>query len=387
MNSFNLDELKVEYLAGIDEEITELEEKIIGLEKVSEANLKTAVYEIFRVVHSIKGSAGSFEFYMLANIFHRFEDYIDYTNLNIKLAETVDLFLKFVDLSKKCIRDYQEKPDDLEKYATLVDEIAYSKNNSKGKVLLVEPAKSIQKMFKKICTESNLEMAVIRNGATAMNRILTEKFDAIVTSLNTDVLDGKSLLCAIRVMKNINAKTPLLLVTSDENTVIEDKTISCIQKDNDFIQNIEKFIKEDVLKSSSNLSHIAGELKEFPFNDVFCVEDDRMIQMVIKNTFDKETQANLTMSSDLVSIQKVLLVKKPDLIILDYFLKDCTAEEIVAFISLNKELKKIPIVFMTSSPEKIDMEQMKEMANIKGIVEKPLKSRTLLQEIALAATG
>jgi CheY-like chemotaxis protein len=379
LSDMNIDELKEEYLVIIDENLNELEVRIVKLEKISESELKDSIYEIFRLVHSIKGSAGSFEFYMLSSIFHRFEDHI---NANLKkgeISKSVDLFLKFIDLGRKCIFDYKDNSEDLEKYTTLVDDLTLTRNEHQGKILLVEPGKSIQKIFRKVAEDNNLEIAILKNGATALNRILTERFDAIISSVNIDVLDGKSFLSAIRVMQNINRKTPLLLITSDENTVLTDRTIQCFHKDNLLIQKIEDFIKKDVL------GIIDQAEVTFNFKNVFCSEDDRMIQKIINKSFAQEDGVTLNMASDLATTKEVLFSLEPDLIILDFFFKDCTAEDIMDLISKDDKLKKIPIVFMTSSPDKVDLIKFKKQGNVRGILEKPFKARTLLNEIAQIA--
>jgi CheY-like chemotaxis protein len=379
LSDMNIDELREEYLVSIDENLSDLEEIIVKLEKLNEEEFKASIYEVFRIVHSIKGSAGSFEFYVLSSIFHRFEDHINANLTAAEISDSVDLFLKFIDLGRKCIVDYKENSEELDKYTTLVDDIASTKSDFQAKILLIEPGKSIQKMFRKIAEENGLEISILKNGATALNRILTERFDAVISSVNIDILDGVSLLKAIRVMKNINRKTPLLLITSDERTEISDPSIKCLQKDNSMIQNIEKFIKNDIL-GIVNTEELSTHFKNVLFS-----EDDRMIQMIINKSFSNEDGITLNIASDLNSTKEMLASCKPDLIILDFFLKDCTAEDIMNIIEKDESLKQVPIVFMTSSPEKVDLAKLKQKGNVRGILEKPFKAKTLLNEIAQIA--
>lgn len=381
VTDFNIDLLKEEYLLRIDEDLNALESKIIELEKVQPSDLKSSIYEIFRTVHSIKGSAGSFDLYILSNIFHRFEDHVD-TDVDQKnIAGKIDLFCHFIDLGRKCLADYiNERTHELEKYSTLVDNIAFSADQKIGKMLLVDPGKSIQKIFQKLCDEHSIELSILRNGATAMNRILSERFDSIVSSVNIDVLDGKSLLMAIRVMENVNKESNLLLISSDESTVIQDQSILCIQKNSDLILNIDRYIKTELFKIEMKPVE-----QVFPFKNVFISEDDQMIQLIISKILSSKDDVEFEIFGNLSDIESQISVSLPDLIVLDYFLKDCTALKVMEFISKDSRLEKVPIIIMTSSPDKIDIEGLRKLGNVKGIVEKPIKARTFLKEITQIA--
>jgi CheY-like chemotaxis protein/HPt (histidine-containing phosphotransfer) domain-containing protein len=378
--SFEIDELKDEYLSILEENLLELETAILSLEGQSGEELKKSLFSIFRLVHSVKGSAGTYELFSISNIFHRFEDHIDTKMKTSDIPKAVDTFLGFLDLAKKCLNDYKENSGEMDKYVTLIDELSLSKKTLEGKILVVEPTKSIGKIISKVARENKVELTILENGITALNRILMERFDLIISSINIDMLDGVSFLSAIRVMKSLNQKTPLVLISSDEGfqKTKNLESVEFLVKNSDLLVSLDRVIKKVFEKAPEKNDG-------YDFKRIVCIEDDLMIQKMISRAFRDEKGATLDFAGDLKSAIDLLKSGKPDLIVLDCFLKDCTAQDILNKLVDLPHLKDTPIVFMTASPDLVDLEKAKKLGNIKGIIEKPIKVRTLPYEIALVA--
>lgn len=378
--SFEIDELKDEYLSILEENLLQLETSILGLEGQNGEELKSSLFSIFRLVHSVKGSAGTYELFTIANIFHRFEDHINTKMKKVEVAQAVDTFLGFLDLAKKCLQDYEDNSGEMDKYVTLIDELSLSKKTLVGKILLVEPTRSIGKIISKVALENKVEVTILENGVTALNRILMERFDLIISSINIEMLDGVSFLSAIRVMKSLNQKTPLVLISSDEKFV-KSKNLESVEflvKNGELRDSLDKVIKGVFDKEKSSDS-------DYEFKKIICIEDDLMIQKMIKRAFKDKEGTTLDFAGDYKTAVDLLKTGKPDLIVLDCFLKDCTAQDILNKFAELPHLKTTPVVFMTASPDLVDLELAKKLGNIKGIIEKPIKVRTLPYEISLVA--
>jgi CheY-like chemotaxis protein/HPt (histidine-containing phosphotransfer) domain-containing protein len=378
--SFEIDELKDEYLSILEENLLQLETGILALEGQSGEQLKGSLFSIFRLVHSIKGSAGTYELFTMTNIFHRFEDHINTKINTTEVAKAVDTFLGFLDLAKKCLEDYENNSGEMDKYVTLIDELSLSKKTLVGKILLVEPTKSIGKIITKVALENRIEVTILENGVTALNRILMERFDLIISSINIEMLDGVSFLSAIRVMKSLNQKTPLVLISSDENFVKSRnlESVEFLVKNSELLSSLDKVIK-GIFEKGHSANH------EYEFKNIICIEDDLMIQKMIRRAFKDEAGTTLEFAGDYKESVDLLKSGKPDLIVLDCFLKDCTAQDILNKLAELPHLSNTPIVFMTASPDLVDLKLAKKLGNIKGIIEKPIKVRTLPYEISLVA--
>lgn len=374
--SFDIEELKSDYLLSLEEDLSEVEGKIVELDKLDGKEFDDLIYEVFRKIHSLKGSSGSFEFYMLATIFHRLEDLINLRMNGQKVIGFIDLCFRYVDVVKNCINDYKIDSKELEKYTTIIEGLSIDDKKASGKLLLIEPTLSIRKMINKVALDNNMELTILNNGATALSRLIHERFDLIMTSSKIDAIDGESLLRGIRVMKNLNQKTPMVLISGDVPVDQETNQYDFILKDKDLITNTDTYIKNNVVVSDSQ-----SEEKGFPFKNIVFVEDDLMIQTIIKKIFKDKENVELKLTGDFKSSMSAIVANKPDLLVLDYFLKDCVGTEILeqSFRRIGK--LSMPILFMTSTPENVDLKKLQGWGNVMGIIEKPIKARSLLAEI------
>ena len=88
-----------------------LEQNILILDK--DRNNTDAIQEIFRAVHTLKGSAGAVELFDTQKYTHRFEDLLDLIRNNqIKVDDkTIDILLKGIDILKELINGASEEKE------------------------------------------------------------------------------------------------------------------------------------------------------------------------------------------------------------------------------------------------------------------------------------
>ncbi|MFT6633446.1 MAG: CheY-like chemotaxis protein [Bacteriovoracaceae bacterium] len=293
-----------------------------------------------------------------------------------KEAGFIELCFKYIDTAKNCILDYRNGAQGIEKYTTIIDGINIQDKYTAGKMLLIEPSLSIVKIFQKVAEDNKLEITVLNNGATALNRIIHESYDLIVASAAIEVIDGESLLKGLKVMKNINQKTPMLLISADPYEQLENTDFDFILKDINLLANLDKYLKENIVEKN-----IQSDLEKFNYKNVVFVEDDKMIQLIIKKLFERLPETTLHLTGDYSSSMQAILENKPDLLVLDYFLKDCVGTDILEQVFKIKGKLETPILFMTSTPEKVNIESLKDWGNVKGIIQKPIKVKALLNQI------
>jgi two-component system, chemotaxis family, sensor kinase CheA len=97
----NMDELKGIFIEEATEIIEKLDIDIINFEE--DPSDKELLNELFRGVHTLKGSANSFGFSNLGGFVHHFEDVLDYYRSSDEevTASSIDLFLEAVDIIKE----------------------------------------------------------------------------------------------------------------------------------------------------------------------------------------------------------------------------------------------------------------------------------------------
>ena len=97
----DINKLKEIFIEEANEIVEKLDVDIINFEENPED--KELLNELFRGVHTLKGSANSFGFTRLGEFVHHFEDALDfYRNSDEKVtSKIIDIFLNAVDLIKE----------------------------------------------------------------------------------------------------------------------------------------------------------------------------------------------------------------------------------------------------------------------------------------------
>ena len=109
--------------------------------------------ELFRMVHSLKGSAGTYNFYEISNIAHSMEDVMMtlMQKQQFSSSSTVQVLLKFIDLLRTTTDSFihsKTAPRDLEEKLVKLRQMVFGENL---KVLVVEPSKLLSLM---VCMDS-----------------------------------------------------------------------------------------------------------------------------------------------------------------------------------------------------------------------------------------
>lgn len=120
----NREQLRKIFIEEANEIIERLDSAILNFEE--DPTNKEILNELFRGVHTLKGSANSFGFTKLGKFVHSFEDALDYyrNSLDVANEKTIDLFLEAVDLIKNILNhEIEGKEGEPPKYHETLDEI------------------------------------------------------------------------------------------------------------------------------------------------------------------------------------------------------------------------------------------------------------------------
>ena len=161
----DINKLRDIFIEEANEIIEKLDVDIINFEEDPEN--KELLNELFRGVHTLKGSANSFGFGRLGEFVHHFEDALDYYRNNDApiTAEVIDLFLSAVDLIKEVMFVEVDGLEDLPAgYTECLDSIKKilenkgNKSSEDSSLSFVEPHVSSEDLgseFEEIETQSN----------------------------------------------------------------------------------------------------------------------------------------------------------------------------------------------------------------------------------------
>ena len=232
--------------------LDELPSRISRIENEVMASAEANTYdELFRLVHSIKGSAGSYNFHIITKIAHDMEDVMQ---LLMKKDEfgtrsTIDLLLKFIDIMRDTAEQListKEPPLDVdERLKTLRDQL-FSKSLN---FLVVEPSKLYARLIEHSLNSMDINFSFKDDGMPALDDLLMYRYDILITSLECPRLNGDALVAALRLVHNFNKDIKVVLVSSrDKNLMANKNDFDAILdrksiKEGDLVQIIKNLLK------------------------------------------------------------------------------------------------------------------------------------------------
>lgn len=245
-----LSALKDSLLAEIPERCEFMEEHILALE--SDQTFTSAFNELFRAIHSLKGSGATVGLPIISSISHQFEDMlsvIDSEKSNLK-ENSIDVMLKYNDLLKSSALRLTNNNLDHEFVESELEKLKLLSNPAQYTCMFVEQSNLLSRVVCKELESLPVSVTVIKNGLVALERLLQEKFDFLITSKELPVLNGVALICALRKSESRNAKIPCIITTSkDKPLPLNDlDSIIVIKKDKQLTESLIENINAIIAK-------------------------------------------------------------------------------------------------------------------------------------------
>ena len=250
-----------------------LEQNILILDK--DRNNTDAVQEIFRAVHTLKGSAGAVELFDTQKYAHRFEDLLDLIRNNqIKVDDkTIDILLKGIDILKELINGASEEKE----YSGNIEEEIKNLENFKNLKLSGAISESVN-------TKSEKDSISVSVGG---------KYDNL--NFDNDILDS------IREGIENGLKTKLVFVKFNAESPM--KTVGGVQV------YVELKDSGDIIASVPSLQNLEGD--EFYQNVIYVIETAEEDEKIINDiTLPEITEEIKIEEFILEEYEKFLIDKK-----------------------------------------------------------------------------
>ena len=251
-----------------------LEQNILILDK--DRNNTDAIQEIFRAVHTLKGSAGAVELFDTQKYAHRFEDLLDLIRNNqIKVDDkTIDILLKGIDILKELINGASEEKE----YSGNIEEEIKNLENFKNLKLSGAISESIN-------TKSEKNSISVSVGG---------KYDNL--NFDNDILDS------IREGIENGLKTKLVFVKFNAESPM--KTVGGVQV------YVELKDSGDIIASVPSLQNLEGD--EFYQNVIYVIETAEEDESIIKNITLPEITEEIKIEEFILEEYEKFLIDKKD---------------------------------------------------------------------------
>lgn len=214
-----LEHLREGFLEDMPLRIDKIEKQVMSSESANRYD------ELFRMVHSLKGTAGSYNFHVITKIAHNMEDVMLSLMQQNKFGTpaTVELLLRFIDILRETtdsLISSEPAPLDIdERLEFLRLKIFKEKIN----ILVVEPSKLYKNMVEYSLENISANFTFLDDGLAALDNLLLNKYDLLISSLECPRLNGDALVAALRLVHNFNNKIKVILISSRGQDKISNK--------------------------------------------------------------------------------------------------------------------------------------------------------------------
>jgi len=200
--------MRMDYVSSLPDKLDNIESNALRIAK-SEFPIEE-INELFRDVHSLKGSAGTFELPIISTICHQLEDHLEQFS-----DKTVEICLQFVDLMRSAVDvvTTSDNPNFNEIERKLYE---YQKKISDNQLLgvVIDPSRTNTNLIKGILEQYPIKLSFMNDGLVALTRLLFVKYDFIIASRELPSISGPGMIAALQATNCPNRDTQSIIVSS-----------------------------------------------------------------------------------------------------------------------------------------------------------------------------
>ncbi len=240
-----LRQLRANYLEEMDEKLGAVESDLLALERTDRFG---EVFErAYRKVHSLKGSAGTYGLPIISKICHQLEEHLNLFGSEPEhfTPELLDRCLAHIDLMRKA----QDEAKQGAEHFNDIEEGLYALRGlllgNRFSALIVEMSKVNIKLCTEIMKGYNAHVTVIDSGYQALELLLHQKYQLLITGMEVKLLNGLALVAAVRMSARSNQDIQSILLTSSKLPSLKRNVDPnfIVARDSHFSQNLTRAIE------------------------------------------------------------------------------------------------------------------------------------------------
>lgn len=227
--------------------INELPSKV---EYIEELTLKSVdadtFHELYRNVHSLKGNGGTLGLPIITSICHQYENYLNRYADKVLDDNFVQSSLTYIDLLNELQVILQAGKDhDLSSIEDKLKSLHENEASEKKTVLISVSSPLELIILQELLPDDRYFITVAQNGMDALEYLMINQYDLLITNLETTPLNGIALITAVKNNGRKNKDiTSILLTSKDITPDCRDIPSVVIKKDTDLQGNLALYLSE-----------------------------------------------------------------------------------------------------------------------------------------------
>lgn len=210
-----LAELQANFIDELPERCGGIEAQVLALERGD----PDAFGELYRQVHSLKGSGGTFGVPIVTTVCHQFETFLSLAHADFKQAESA-IALRYVDLLRRIVPSEGREAAGVAGIEQALEKLRAKNMGGRFSVLVVESSAAMRRLYQEVfASRPSVHLLLADTGMSALERLLHEPFDLLVASRELSDLNAIALTAAVRESGRCNKDIPVIVVTSSPKPV------------------------------------------------------------------------------------------------------------------------------------------------------------------------
>jgi len=212
--------MRERFLDELGERCDKFDNLILSLERNPAHH--NAFDELYRGVHSLKGSGGTHGLPILTSICHQLENLLTEANGGGGFSGAVaSQALAYVDLLRRVEGPGRDENPDYSMIEADLEQLRLATLESRHAVLIAETSAMMKRISQKALEGLPVRITPVDNGLTALERLLHEPFDLLILGRELKELDGVAVLAALRASQTRNRNITAVLLTSNRDDIPE----------------------------------------------------------------------------------------------------------------------------------------------------------------------
>jgi len=169
--------------------------------------------ELFRRVHSLKGTGGTFGLPIITSICHLLESFLSETASRNGFDEGfATRALAHVDLLRRVEAPGRVENGDYSAIEAELEVLRLATLQSRKACLIAESSTVMARIYQKALDDLAVQVTLVDNGLAALEHLLREPFDFVIVGRELKELNGIALMAALRAAQGINRDILVILV-------------------------------------------------------------------------------------------------------------------------------------------------------------------------------
>lgn len=207
-------QLKQGYIDQLADRFDQLETLVLQIE--SNGFSAESYNELFRQVHSLKGSGGTHNLQIITNICHPLEDYLSTINAqtNLQQVQFANIAFAYIDLLRDIGLRLQNRDETFHDIDAVLAKLRARSFAPRFAALIVENSTVLVKILSQTLEMFNFRIVTLDDGYQALGRALVEPFDLIISGNEIRQLNGTAMLAALKLAHGINSRTRTIMLSA-----------------------------------------------------------------------------------------------------------------------------------------------------------------------------